>query len=48
MYNVIVYPINKPAEVAQTFPTYAQARSYQAEMRRQKLQSSIEKVKEGE
>jgi hypothetical protein len=45
-FDVVVYPINAPEYVKQTFDTYEQARSFQAEMRRQKLQSSIQKREE--
>lgn len=42
-YVVMVYPIGQPAVEAATFDTFEKARSYQAEMRRQMKQSSIEK-----
>ena len=45
-FEVLVYPINGEPKVVDTFPTYEQARSRQAECRRMKEQSSIRKVEE--
>lgn len=45
-FEVVVYPINGEPTVIATFPTQAQARSRQAECRRNFQQSSIRKVEE--